>query len=79
MPLPSLSVVRLTTNAYRDRGLVAGDLGTILDVYDDKYEVDFSRPATGETVAWFALPQDDVELVADPNAISVASPVNAEP
>lgn len=67
MTLPLLSVVRLRTNNYLEDGVGAGAIGTIVEVYDDRaYEVEFSNSATGETIALFALPQDEVDLVREP-------------
>lgn len=70
MPLPQFSAVRLISNRYRDRGVDAGAVGRILDVYgDEAYEIEFARE-DGTTIAWFALPQDEVELVRLPQALS---------
>jgi hypothetical protein len=60
MALESLTVVRLLTDRYRDQGAPEGAIGVILDVYDDAYEVEFSRP-DGTTIAWFAVDKDEVE------------------
>jgi hypothetical protein len=60
MSLESLTVVRLLTDRFRDEGVPKGAIGVILDVYDDAYEVEFSRP-DGTTIAWFAVDQDEVE------------------
>jgi hypothetical protein len=50
---------------YRSKGVLAGDTGVIVDVYGDKaYEVEFSRD-DGTTIAWFAVPQDQVALVTE--------------
>ena len=67
MTLPLLSIVRLTTDRHRARGVTLGAIGVIVEVYDDRaYEVEFSDPTTGETIAMFALPQSEVELVQEP-------------
>ena len=61
MVLECYSTVRLLTNRYQDRGVSAGAIGVILEVYDDEaYEVEFSRE-DGTTIAWFAVQQDEVE------------------
>jgi hypothetical protein len=60
MALPEFSPVRLTTDRYLSQGVRRGDIGFILDVYDDGYEVEFSRP-DGTTIAWFAVKPDDIE------------------
>ena len=64
MPLDSLSLVRLVTDRYRDRGVAAGAIGVVLDVYDDAYEVEFSRE-DGTTIAWFAVQPDEVEPLVE--------------
>ncbi len=64
MTLPGLSQVRLLTDRYRDKGVPAGTLGTILEVYDDgAYEVEFSDPADGTTIALLSLAEEEVEAV----------------
>lgn len=70
MPLTSLSLVRLLTDRYLDRGMCAGAIGVILDVYDDAYEVEFSRE-DGTTIAWFAVSQDEVEPYRSPDEAPV--------
>ncbi len=60
MPLPELSPVRLITDRYLSKGVGRGDIGFILVVYDDAYEVEFSR-TDGTTIAWFAVKPEDVE------------------
>ena len=63
MPLASLTPVRLRSDRYLAEGVAAGAIGVILDVYEDAYEVEFSR-ADGTTIAWFAVAQDEVEPYA---------------
>jgi hypothetical protein len=63
MLLANLTVVRLLTDRYHDAGVARGSVGTIVDVYDDAYEVEFSRE-DGTTIAWFAVERDEVEPVA---------------
>jgi hypothetical protein len=60
MPLPELSPVRLTTDRYLSKGVGQGAIGFILDVYDDGYIVEFSRP-DGTTIAWFSVEPGDIE------------------
>ena len=65
MSLPDFSPVRLTTDRFVvSEGVSRGAIGVILDVYDDGYEVEFSRP-DGTTIAWFAVTPDDVEVAPD--------------
>lgn len=59
--LAQFAVVRLLTDRYRERGLENGALGTILEVYEDAYEVEFSQP-DGITIDWFPVRMDEVEL-----------------
>jgi hypothetical protein len=61
MKLPQFSAVRLTTNRYLDEGVGSGAIGFILDVYDDGYDVEFSRPEDGSTIALLFLTQTDIE------------------
>jgi Domain of unknown function (DUF4926) len=70
MALPQFSAVRLLTDHYRAEGVPVGAVGRILDVYgDEAYEVEFSEP-DGTTIAWFAVPQDEVELVKLPASLT---------
>jgi hypothetical protein len=70
MPLPEFSPVRLTTDNYLSDGVGRGAIGFILDVYEDGYEVEFSRP-DGTTIAWFAVKPDDIEPA--PEVIATSS------
>lgn len=70
MPLARLSLVRLTTERYRAKGVDVRATGGVVDVYDDGYEVEFSRE-DGSTIAWFAVKRDEVEPLAEA-AASVA-------
>jgi Domain of unknown function (DUF4926) len=73
MALPLLSIVRLTTDHYRDKGVGTGATGVIVEVYDDRaYEVEFSDPRNAETIGMFALPQGDVELVQAPENVPMS-------
>lgn len=60
MPLPEFSPIRLTTDRFLSKGVGLGAIGFILDVYNDGYEVEFSRP-DGTTIAWFAVKPEDIE------------------
>ena len=54
MTLEPYALVELLTDRYQDRGVFAGQIGTILEVHaDEAYEIEFSR-ADGTTIAWFA-------------------------
>ncbi len=64
MPFESLTPVRLLTDRYRAQGVPAGSVGVVLDVYDDGYEVEFSRQ-DGTTIAWFAVQADELAPHAD--------------
>ncbi len=68
MSLPEFSPVRLTTDRYRSKGVGRGAVGFILDVYENGYEVEFSRP-DGTTIAWFAVKPEDVEEAPEVVAI----------
>ncbi len=60
MPLPQFSAIRLTTDRFLNEGVGRGAIGFILDVYEDGYEVEFSRP-DGTTIAWFSVKPEDIE------------------
>jgi len=61
MALEQYTVVQLLTNHYQNRGVCAGAIGVILEVYGDgAYEVEFSRE-DGTTIAWFAVQQNEVQ------------------
>ena len=61
MALEEYTVVQLLTNLYQDRGVCAGAIGVILEVYgDEAYEIEFSRE-DGTTIAWFAVLQNEVQ------------------
>ena len=60
MTLPQFSAIRLTTDRYLTEGVGRGAIGVILDVYEDGYEVEFSRP-DGTTIAWFSVKPTDIE------------------
>ena len=73
MSLPQFSLVKLLSDDYRSRDVREGDTGVILDVYGDKaYEVEFSRD-DGTTIAWFAVPQDQVALVTEDERAALRS------
>ncbi|MCY7278088.1 MAG: DUF4926 domain-containing protein [Phormidesmis sp. CAN_BIN44] len=73
MTLEPYSLVKLLTDRYQDRGVVAGAIGTILEVYEDEaYEVEFSRD-DGTTIAWFAVLQTEVKPLTDENLVSIPS------
>ena len=69
MALPYLATVRLVNDNYRAKGAQSGDLGVILEVWENgEYEVEVSNPATGETIAWFTASESDLELVDESDA-----------
>jgi len=73
MTLKPYSLVKLLTDRYQDRGVAAGTIGTILEVYEDEdYEVEFSRD-DGTTIAWFAVLQTEVKPLTDENLVSIPS------
>ena len=54
-------------------GLCAGDLGTIVEIYEpDGLEVEFVK-ASGETLAVVTLREDEVRPVGDPDIVSIRS------
>jgi hypothetical protein len=59
--LPEYSRVRLTTDKYAKDGALLGALGYVIEVYEDgNYEVEFSDPATGMTLAQLVVSHEDV-------------------
>jgi len=60
VPFPQFSPLRLVTDRYLSEGVGQGAIGFILEVYDDGYEVEFSRP-DGTTIAWFSVEPGDIE------------------
>lgn len=55
--------VKLLTDKYLDEGIKKGDIGVILEDYDgENFEVEFSDDK-GITIALFAFPKDELELV----------------
>ncbi len=70
---PYLAPVRILTDRYRSKGIEPGSLGFVVEVLgDDVYEVEFSNPATGETIALLTLPASDIEVVEQPDMPSRA-------
>ncbi|HDO35406.1 MAG TPA: DUF4926 domain-containing protein [Nitrospirae bacterium] len=54
-------------------GLCAGDLGTIVEIYEpDGLEVEFVK-ASGETLAVVTLREDEVRPVGDSDIVSIRS------
>lgn len=55
--------VKLLTDKYLSDGIKKGDMGVILADYGDGYfEVEFSDK-NGITIALFAFPREDLELI----------------
>jgi hypothetical protein len=55
--------VKLLTNRHISYGIKAGDIGVILADYDGtNFEVEFSSE-DGTTIALFAFPKDELEVV----------------
>ncbi len=57
-------LVRMKNNRYESDGIYTGDIGTVLEVYDDiACEVEFSRP-NGKTYALQAIRIEDLEIIS---------------
>lgn len=57
--------VRLTTDRYAADGARRGDIGYIIEIYDDgALEIEISAP-DGSTVALFAAQPDEVEVIPE--------------
>ena len=55
--------VKLLTNRYIKEGLKKGDMGVILEIYDDNnFEVEFFDE-NGFTIALFAFPENELEPI----------------
>lgn len=61
LKLPEFSAIRLTTDHYLDEGVGIGAIGIIVDVYEDGYDVEFSRAEDGLTIALLFLTEADIE------------------
>jgi hypothetical protein len=71
MTLDPYSLIELLTDQYQDQGVIAGAIGTILEVYGtEAYEIEFSRE-DGSTIAWFAIPQTQVKPYTDRKLLSI--------
>lgn len=65
MSLPQFSAVRLTTDRFLDEGVGRGAIGFILDIFDNGYDVEFSRSEDGYTIALLFLMPMDIEPVPE--------------
>ena len=55
--------VRLCTDKYIDEGVSVGQIGYIIEVYENShYEVEFSNPKTGVTIALIVVSESEIEL-----------------
>lgn len=73
MHLQKYALVQLLTEQYRDRGVSAGAIGTILEIYgDEAYEIEFSHE-DGTTITWFAVSQTEVQLYREKDLTLIAS------
>lgn len=55
--------VKLKTNKYAEEGVPKGDIGYIIEIYDDgNYEIEFSDNKTGITYAQLIVEPKDVEI-----------------
>lgn len=56
--------VALLTDAHVGEGAIRGMVGYIIEDYEDgNFEVEFSNPATGETIAQLVLRADEIVSV----------------
>jgi Domain of unknown function (DUF4926) len=73
MTLEPYSLIELLTDQYQDQGVIAGAIGTILEVYGtEAYEIEFSRE-DGSTIAWFAIPQTQVKPYINRKILSISA------
>lgn len=62
MPLKNYTRIRLLTDRYKNEGVGFGDIGYIIEVYDNEYEVEFSNDQ-GITIAQVVVKYWEVESV----------------
>jgi hypothetical protein len=64
LPMKLYAQVKLLTDKYDI--LDFGATGYIIEIYEnDMYEVEFSNPQTGETIAQIVIPSGDIEEIQD--------------
>jgi len=63
MALKNYSTVVLLTDRFREEGVKTGDIGTIIEVYNngEAYEVDFSDEK-GITIAQIVVQENELKL-----------------
>lgn len=58
--------VKLKTDKYISEGVKCGDAGFIIEEYDDgNFEVEFSNPKNGITIALIVASPQELELVEE--------------
>lgn len=58
------SKVRLCSNRFMEEGVREGDIGYIIEVYaEGHYEVEFSNPKTGCTIALIVAQEKELEPI----------------
>lgn len=76
MKLPLYSRIRLRTAKYEGEGAKWGDLGYIIEVYEDAYEIEISD-SSGITLALLAAKEFEVESAPEFHLLS--EPINIFP
>ncbi len=64
MNFKQYSRVKLLSDNYSSEGASEGAIGIIIEIYGDgpfEYEIDFSNPETGETVAQIVVSGEEIE------------------
>jgi hypothetical protein len=62
MTIPIYSRVRLITDRYKDEGASKGDIGYIIEIYENRYfEVEFSG-ADGIDYAQVVVEEEEIEI-----------------
>ena len=65
-----LATVQLIGDCYLAEGVGDGSLGVVVEVWDDDhFEVEFSAPPIGETIALLTLTRAEIEPVEQPAAL----------
>jgi hypothetical protein len=63
MHIPIYSRVRLVTDQYKDEGVTKGDIGSVIEIYNEtNYEVEFYGE-DGADYAQIVVKEDEIEIV----------------
>ncbi len=60
MKIQNYSEIKLLNDKYIEEGVSKNQIGYVIEVYDDGYEVEFSDE-NGNTIALFSVKEEDIE------------------